>query len=308
MSDSSAQRAWTDASLADTVILHGSRHPLVMRAFGLTDRGNVRETNEDQYLIAALVKALQVQSTSLSGQGLRPSSDRSYLLMVADGMGGHAAGEEASALAVSSVESFVLENFKWFARLRGTGQDQILEEFKNAISRANAEVLDAATARPDLRRMGTTLTLAYSLNDDLFVAHVGDSRCYVYRGGHLVRLTSDHTLVQDLVRRGALTAAEAARHRSRHVITNAIGGDGAGVKVEVHKVRLEAGDVVLLCSDGLTNMVSDEAIARVLGAEADPEQAAQRLVERANRAGGKDNVTVIVALFESIDCPCRGAG
>jgi protein phosphatase len=110
--------------------------------------------------------------------------------------------------------------------------------------------------------MGTTLTLAYRLNDMLFVAHVGDSRCYLFRNRLLYRLTRDHTLVEEMVRRGALNAQEAAHHQWRHVVTNAVGGNSAEVTVEVHKVHLEAGDVVLLCSDGLTNMVPDEEIAR----------------------------------------------
>jgi PPM family protein phosphatase len=301
MSEPSVRSKFVDVSPADvdTVTLPGVLPPLGVSSFGLTDPGKVRTTNEDQYLIAALVKALQVQSTSLPRQGLRHSSDRSYLFMVADGMGGHAGGEEASALAIDSVESFVLESFKWFSGLKGAEQDRVLEEFKSALSQANAQVFSVAAQRPELRGMGTTLTLD-SLNDDLFVAHVGDSRCYLFRGGQLVRLTRDHTLVEELVRRGVLTAAEAANHRSRHVITNAVGGAAANVKVEVHKVSLEAADVVLLCSDGLTNMVSDEAISRLLRDEPDPERASRRLVASANAAGGKDHITVIVALFERV--------
>jgi serine/threonine protein phosphatase PrpC len=147
--------------------------------------------------------------------------------------------------------------------------------------------------------MGTTLTLAYSLNEELFVAHVGDSRCYLCRHGILYRLTRDHTLVEEMVSRGALSAEEAEKHHWRHVITNAVGGSDPKVKVEVHKVHLEAGDAVLLCSDGLTNMLSDEKMARILEAEVDPEQACRQLVAQANEAGGEDNITVILARYES---------
>ena len=242
----------------------GTHLPLAVRSFGLTDPGKVRKTNQDQFLIATLLKALQVRQTSLPRPRVQHGRDRSDLFVVADGMGGHAGGEQASALAIVSVEAFILESFKWFAQLTGKGEDNVLVDFKSALCRANAQILAEAEERPELHGMGTTLTLAYSLNDVLFVAHVGDSRCYLYRRGVLYQLTRDHTLVEEMLRSGALTAEEAEHHRWRHVITNAVGGDSADVKVEVHKVHLEAGDAVLLCSDGTSNMVSDEEIAKKL--------------------------------------------
>src|SRR4029077_6663224 len=187
-------------------------------------------------------KALQVEQTSLPQATVQHSSDQSYLFVVADGIGGHVGGEEASALAIDSVESFILETFKWFAQCKGKEQDQVLTDFQSALGHANARVLAEAAERPELHGMGTTLTLAYSLNDALFVAHVGDSRCYLCRQGLLYRLTHDHTLVEDMVRRGALAAEETEKHQWRHVITNAVGGSDPEVKVEVHKVHLETGD------------------------------------------------------------------
>src|SRR5438874_2925828 len=274
-----------------------ARPCLAVRSFGLTDPGKVRKTNEDQFLIALLLKSLQVQRTSLPQPAVQHSSDRSYLFVVADGMGGHAGGEQASALAIGSVESFILETFKWFAQCKGKEQDQVLADFQSALGHANACVLAEGAARPELRGMGTTLTLAYSLNDELFVAHAGDSRCYLCRDGLLYRLTRDHTLVEEMVCRGGMTAEEAAVHHWRHVVTNAVGGDSAAVKVEVHKVHLESGDRVLLCSDGLTEMVAEAEISEILQGEAEPEQACRRLVARANEAGGKDNITVVVGHF-----------
>jgi protein phosphatase len=283
----------------DTESMPAAGTPLAVRSFGLTDRGRVRPTNEDQFLVAVLLKALHVEQTSLPQPQVLHSSDRSHLFVVADGMGGHAGGEKASALAIDSVESFILETFKWFAQCKGREQDQVLADFQRALARANARVLDEAAARPELHGMGTTLTLAYSLNDELFVAHVGDSRCYLCRGGALYRLTHDHTLVEEMVRRGALRPEEAAGHRWRHVITNAVGAGSAEVKVEVHKLRLESGDRLLLCSDGLTEMLADEEIGQILAAEAEPEPTCRHLVARANEAGGKDNVTVVVVHFRA---------
>jgi serine/threonine protein phosphatase PrpC len=284
----------------DTAKLPGDCNPLAVRSYGLTDRGKLRETNQDHFLIATLMKSLQVQQTSLPVPKVQHSSDRSHLFLVADGMGGQAGGAQASALVIDSVESFILQTFKWFSQCTGQEQDHVLADFQSALSQANARVFAEAAEHPELRGMGTTLTLAYSLNDELFVAHVGDSRCYLYRNHVLCRLTRDHTLVEDMVRQGTLAAEDVATHDWRHVITNAVGGNAAEVKVEIHKLQLEAGDAVLLCSDGLTNMVQDEEIARILQAEADPEHACLQLVARGNEEGGNDNITVILSCYEAV--------
>jgi protein phosphatase len=274
------------------------RAALTARSFGLTDRGQVRETNEDQFIIASLIRVLEVHNTSFPHTKVQRSCDHSPLFVVADGMGGHAGGEHASAIAIDSVETFILGTFRWFSQCQGREQDQVLADFRSALGRANSCILAEAIVHPEWRGMGTTLTMAYCLNDVLYVAHAGDSRCYLSRDQHLNRLTTDHTLVADMVLAGAIPAADAPRHRLRHVISNAVGGDSADVKVEVHKVVLEAGDRMLLCTDGLTEMVSEEQMAHILLSDADPEQICKRLVARANDAGGRDNITVIVAHFD----------
>jgi protein phosphatase len=271
---------------------------LAVQSYGITDRGMVRENNEDQFLIATLVKALHVQQTSLPIQEIQHSHDRSYLFVVADGMGGHAAGETASALAIESVEHFILETLKWFSELKGAGEDEVLSEFQLALKQANARLVADGSQHPDLYGMGTTLTLAYSLNDVLFVAHVGDSRCYLFRNAALLRLTTDHTVAEEMVRQGMLSPEDAVHHRMRHAVTNIIGADNPQVKVEVHKLQLHPGDTVLLCSDGLTEMLVDDQISRILAGEADVKQACTLLVEGAKKAGGRDNITVIVARYE----------
>lgn len=274
-----------------------SRLPLSVNSFGLTDPGKVRTNNEDQFLIAVLLKALRVEQTSLPQPRVQHSSDRSYLFVVADGMSGHSGGEQASALAMDSVETFILETFMWFTQFKGQDRDQVLADFQKALKQADARVLAEGVERPELRGMGTTLTLAYSLNDVLFVAHVGASRCYLCRQEVLFRLTHDHTMVQDMIQTGLLQAEEADQHQWRHVITNIIGSNTDSVKVELHKLHLEVGDRMLLCSDGLTDMLRKEEISRILQTEAQPEYACRELVARANEAGGKDNITVVVAHF-----------
>ena len=131
------------------------------------------------------------------------------------------------------------------------------------------------------------------------MVHVGDSRCYLLHGSELQRLTHDHTLVAEMISRGTLQPEEAANHRLRHVITNVVGGHDLGVKVECHRIELAADDMLLLCSDGLTEMVPDDRIAALLQAQRDPRQACERLVAEANAHGGKDNITVIAARFEA---------
>jgi protein phosphatase len=270
-----------------------------VKAYGITDPGLVRENNEDQFLIGSLTKALQIQQTSLPQSRMQYSDERGYLFVVADGMGGHQGGEQASAIAVDSIERFVLNTLKWFLHLQGTEGQTLLKEFQSALQNTDARICQEASQQAGLWGMGTTLTMAYSLNQDLFIAHVGDSRCYLFRGGELEQLTHDHTLVQELVRMGSMEAEEASHHRLRHVITNVLGSSEPGVRPELHKVQLEAGDVLLLCSDGLTEMVPDEGIAAVLAEEADVRRACERLVAEAKVKGGKDNVTVILARYDA---------
>ncbi len=273
--------------------------PLLPRAFGLTDRGLVRSSNEDHFLVAELGRTLWVNQTSLPQAATQHGRGRGLLLLVADGMGGHAAGEVASALSVEVVEAFILELLRRFSNLQAEDEHGVLADLRQAVLWADARVLQEAARNPEFAGMGTTLTLAFASGSRLFVLHAGDSRCYLYRGGGLEQLTEDHTLVAELVGRGAIEPQEARRHKWRHVVTNVLGAHGAKLRVDVGKVQLEPGDVALLCSDGLTDMLDDARIAAALTAEPDPEAACRRLVAEANAAGGKDNITAVVARFEA---------
>jgi protein phosphatase len=272
--------------------------PLHVRSFGLTDPGRVRSNNEDQFLIATLTRALQVEQTSLPRADMRFSPPRGHLFVVADGVGGHAAGEKASALAVSLIEEFVVSSLQWCLQLRGVAEDQVLKGFRTALEQVDERLFHEAERRPELRGMATTLTLAYCRDAELFVAHAGDSRCYLQRDGLFQRLTRDHTLVGELVREGLLDAESAAHHRLRHVVTNVVGGSEEGVEAEVHHLTLQGGDALLLCSDGLTEMVSESDALDVMQSHDDPEACCRRLVDMANDQGGRDNVTVVVARFD----------
>ena len=221
-----------------------------------THRGRVREVNEDAVFPEA------------AGE-----SDGPVTLIVADGMGGHVAGEVASRLAINAAASSQLPPV-----------DRVQE--------ANKAIREEVSRQPALAGMGTTMTLAYLHNGNATLAHVGDSRAYIYRKGKLTQLTEDHTVAAQYVALGQLDADEAASHPQRHILTRTLGLDML-VDVDEVEISLRAGDRLLICSDGLTEMVDDEVIAESL-AEGAAEDVAWRLVERANEAGGTDNVTVIV--------------
>lgn len=283
----------------DTASLPPLTQRLRLRSYGSTDRGRVRPSNQDQFLIAELTKALRVQQSSLPQEKMHYGEEQAHLFLVADGMGGHAGGERASALAIDTIEGFMLNSLKWFFHLKSGEADKVLGEFQTALAQADDRLFREAARHPELQGMGTTLTLAYSLGVDLFVAHVGDSRCYLFRDGTLHRITRDHTLVGEMVRRGVLEPEQAAHHKLRHVITNAVGGPNPGVHVEVHKLQVQARDLLLLCSDGLTGMLSDDDITGILRSEADPAELCRHLTQQANERGGKDNITVIVTRYDA---------
>jgi protein phosphatase len=289
---------YADVHPGGTAVAERPSSRLRVRSHGLTDPGRVRPANEDSFLIADLAKAMHVQQSSLDEPETHYGAECGHLFIVADGMGGHQAGEQASSLAVRTIERETLNTLKWFFHLQGPEEKNVLGEFQAALRHADRTLFEAADRRPEFHGMGTTVTMAYALGHELFVVHVGDSRCYLYRDGRLYRLTRDHTLTAELVRRGALQPEEAAHHPYRHIITNCVGGTDPGVEVEAHKLDLAPGDLVLLCSDGLTEMVDDGRIAEVLRDETDVKSACARLVEMANQAGGKDNITVVLARFD----------
>jgi serine/threonine protein phosphatase PrpC len=272
-------------------------HPRTVRvtSHGLTDRGQERTANEDQFVIAEVRRVLRVQQSSIPQPESLLGGPLGQLLVVADGIGGHRGGDYASALAVVGIENLLLNTLGWLCRFQGEG---VLSELYEALRAADRSVEEAAGRRPDLRGMGTTLTLAYVTGNTLYVAHAGDSRCYRWRSGQLQPLTSDHTLVAKMVSSGMISQEQAEHHDLRNVVTNAVGGGRSGVEPEVHKHTVVPGDIVLLCTDGLTGHLSDQEIASVLSTEQTPAEACRILVEEANRRGGHDNITVVVARFD----------
>lgn len=267
-----------------------------LEAAGLTHPGRVREENQDHFLIARLGRSLRTLSTSLpSGEIPRRFDEAGIVLMVADGMGGTAGGEVASRTAIRTLVHIMVEMPDWVLRGDDAGLERLVRRATRFYRALNNEISQRAQAEPGLSGMGTTMTVAYAIGRVLFVSHVGDSRAYLRRGEELRQLTRDHTHVQRLVEDGVITPEEAATHRLRHVLTNVLGGNSTGDGLEIHRIELEHGDQVLLCSDGLTEVVRDEEIAEVLGRGLAPEFVCRTLVDLALERGGPDNVTVVDA-------------
>ena len=265
---------------------------------GLSHEGRVRHNNEDHFLVAKLAKAMKILQTNLHHiQQTQFSDEDGYILVVADGMGGAAAGERASALAVASIEQFTLNTLKWFLHLGGKGESVLLDELRQSIEAADRTIFAESRNDGQLAGMGTTLTMGYCVGADLYVVHAGDSRAYLFREGQLEQITCDHTLVQLMIDNGLLTPEAARSHSRRNVVTNVVGGPQPGVHSEIHKVRLRDRDLLLFCSDGLTEAASDTQIAETLERTAPPSIHARRLLDLALMQGAPDNVTVVVAQY-----------
>jgi serine/threonine protein phosphatase PrpC len=264
----------------------------------LSHRGYHRENNEDHYLVIRLGRTLQTLSTSLPAGDVPESTEEvNYVMVVADGMGGHAAGEVASRMAISALVSLALDVPDWIFKVDEAHAREIERRSRARVQEIGTLLVERGQHDPALRGMGTTLTAARSLGRDLLITHVGDSRAYLLRAGGLHHLTRDHTYAQLLVDTGQLQPGDVPSSRHRHVLTNALGGSDENAVVDTDLLRLEDGDRVLLCSDGLTDLVDDAAITSILLEATGSSDACARLVQRALDGGGRDNVTVIVAAY-----------
>lgn len=229
-----------------------------------THVGLYRKRNEDAYLVK---KEQPVK-----------------IFAVADGLGGHSGGDVASQLTLK-----VIEASKYNTSL-------LKENIKDAVEKANEQVLETASANPQLQGMGTTLTMVALYKDYGVIAHVGDSRAYLYRQGKLSQLTEDHTLVGELLRQGRLDPQEAMKHPKRHVLLQAIGLEPR-LDIDIHEIYLRDGDNLLICTDGLTGLIREEELANILAEEGQLQQKAERFIEETNARGGFDNTTVLLVSY-----------
>jgi PPM family protein phosphatase len=265
----------------------------------LSHTGYRRANNEDHYLVVRLGRTLETISTSLPpGDVPERTEEVNHVMVVADGMGGHRAGEIASRMALTTLIDLALDVPDWIFKMDDAHAQEIEQRSRSRLEKVDAMLVESGQRDPSLTGMGTTLTAARSLGRDLVITHVGDSRAYLLRTGHLLRLTRDHTYAQRLVDAGQLAPGDVAGSPHRHVLTNALGGTSADVQVDTDRLQIEDGDRLLLCSDGLTDLVDDESIVSILLETTRSSDACERLVQRALDAGGRDNVTVIVAAYQ----------
>jgi serine/threonine protein phosphatase PrpC len=209
-------------------------------------------------------------------------------------MGGHAAGKRASAIAVHSLAASVLNAMSWQLDSRVHLDNDLEQELQAAMESCQQQIEAFAAANVGTKGMGTTLTMAYVHWPEVYVVHVGDTRCYLLHNDTFEQITTDQTLAQQLVEQGALQPAEARESWFTHVLMNCLGGGKAGVRTEIYKRTLTYGDTLLLCSDGLTTCVSDEKIRTLLGGNERSQEICRQLINAGNEAGGLDNITVVV--------------
>ena len=268
-----------------------TRGDIVVHVFGKTDVGRTREHNEDCFVVADLT----TMNASLQPEvRVHTPGDRGSLFMVADGMGGAAAGEIASALATEVVLREL--DARW-RQATDADPETFARAIKAACETANARIHRYATEHPENRGMGTTATIAGFLGDTLFLAQVGDSRGYIIRHGVAQQITKDQSLMQKLVEAGELTAAEAEVSERRNIILQALGPEPI-VKVDLTTQQVRRGDTLVLCSDGLSGQMRAEDIGRIVSEDADLVRACRKLIDLANENGGPDNITVVAVRFE----------
>lgn len=270
---------------------------LGIEAAAASHPGRVRENNEDHYLVARLGRSLEVVATNVPDGELPTRFDEAgWILVVADGMGGAEAGEVASRMAIEAGLFHHMARPTWYLRQDTEEAGRVLERMRDLLDRVHRDLARVASSDRALAGMGTTLTAAYATGANLFLAHVGDSRAYLLRGGELEQITRDQTLVQQLVDQGSIQPEAAARHPLRHVLAHAVGSDGVDrLPSDLRHLKLADGDRLLLCSDGLSDPLDDQEIAAQLATAKSPRAACDALIAAALEGGGPDNITCLVA-------------
>jgi protein phosphatase len=269
---------------------------IAIDAAGRTDIGKVRTVNEDQFLIAALHKVIDIHDTSLPERFRRQihSGARAVVLLVADGVGGAPAGERASSITLDAIMQYVTHSMRCFYALDQQAAPDLIRELAGSVRQSHEAVLAEAAAAPEHAGMATTLTMAHVLWPRAYIVHIGDSRCYRLRGAQLELVTRDQTLSQALVETGEMSEEQAQRSPFASVLTQAVGGP-QDIEPAISQIDLEPGDTLMLCTDGLTKHVARAEMATLLGGAASAAEAARALIDAALAGGGTDNVTAVVA-------------
>ena len=269
-----------------------------------THQGLVRASNEDSFVVFRLVRYLERVLSNIPESELPTrGEDTGYLLVVADGMGGHQAGEVASRSAIVNALQLILRSPRWALNLddpqtRETEISSLLARSRTYLAAVHAALREQASSDSRLEGMGTTLTGAYTVGADMFVLHVGDSKAYLLRGERMIKITHDHTVAQQYADLGVIPQEAVPGHHASHMLTRAIGAPTEKLSGDMHHLQIQDGDRLLLCSDGLTDMASEDQIVAVMRSRPTAAEAAQGLIDLALSGGGRDNITVIVANYQ----------
>ncbi|NLY47149.1 MAG: Stp1/IreP family PP2C-type Ser/Thr phosphatase [Tissierella sp.] len=242
-----------------------------MKACGLTDNGLSRESNQDSLFVSDLREL--------------------PLFIVADGMGGHNAGEIASSIAVEAIKEKFMDT-----RENLQSKDSIIKTIKDSVFEANKKIYFKALSTPEYSGMGTTLTMSYIFDNEIYIGHIGDSRAYYISDSDIDQLTEDDSLVNELIKNGSITIEEAKNHPQRNVITKAL-GTSIDIEVDIQTIKYKIGDILIICSDGLSNMVKEDKVFDIIKSEEDVSLACQSLIDLAKKNGGSDNITLIIIKF-----------
>jgi protein phosphatase len=271
---------------------------VVVDLAAVSDRGLVRENNQDHYLVMRFRRSMERLLTNLLADQVPARAEEvGYGFVVADGMGGPTGGEVASQMAISTLVNLALHEPDWVFGISPEDTTRRAQRMAKRWERVQQAIRARGDQEPALGQMGTTMSAAVSLGTRLVIGHVGDSRAYVFRHGQLHQLTRDHTLVQTMVDLGELTPEEAATHPRRHLLMRSLSAAGDAYQGDFQHATLADGDQLLLCTDGLTDMVDNETIGSVLCRAASAEEACQVLLAAALKNGGKDNVTIVLARY-----------
>jgi serine/threonine protein phosphatase PrpC len=268
-------------------------------AAGQSHTGLVRLTNEDHFLCARLSRTMEVLHSNLPPADAPTSAQiDGYILAVADGVGGHAAGERASSMVIARGIEFILSSANWALKLDPGESARLVERMREYFDRLNESLREAVEADEALAGMATTLTVVYTVGLRAFIVHVGDSRVYVFRDGSLTQLTRDHTVAQELADEGQISPEAIRNHPRRNVLTNVIASGRGFHRADIGSHELKDGDTVLLCTDGLSDLLDSPAIKSVIAKNPRPRDLCPALIDAALAAGGKDNVTCVAARYE----------
>ncbi len=281
-----------------------------VQSAGISDIGKLRADNQDQFLVAELTRSMTIRSGSMvfdhgdfdHGAKLVGGSF-GHLFVVADGMGGHRSGSEASKFAVQYCANAILNSTRGLLKMEPSNEDSFAEDLKSMLTNAHRAIEERSKTNDCFEGMGTTLTLALVAWPRIFIVHAGDTRCYLLRNRELKLITRDHTVANEMIQKGHLAPEELERSLWSKVLVNALGAGAVSVFPDFYKFDLQPGDSILLCSDGLNKHVSDFQIGKTLLDASVPRTACEELVALAKQGGGSDNITVIAATFLAPQAP-----